>query len=61
MLNATFKRPLVGLVVAAGLLAAAVPVNAAWYATVDGDHGSSVVSRDAEPTLVAGTFVGNPD
>jgi hypothetical protein len=59
MLNATFKRPLVGLVVAAGLLAAAAPANAAWYAKYDIVDG--VVSRDAAPTLVAGTFVGNPD
>jgi hypothetical protein len=61
MLNATFKRPLAVLIVAAGLLAAAVPANAAWYAKFDGVDGSSVVSRAAAPTLLAGTFVGNPD
>jgi hypothetical protein len=60
MLNATFKRPLVGLVVAAGLLAAGVPASAAWYAKYDVVDGA-VASRDAAPTLVAGTFVGNPD
>jgi hypothetical protein len=60
MLNATFKRPLVGLVVAAGLLAAAAPANAAWYAKFDIVDGV-VESRDAAPTLVAGTFVGNPN
>ena len=60
MLNATLKRPLAALVVAAGLIAAAAPANAAWYAKFDNVDGS-VVSRDAAPTLVAGTFVGNPD
>jgi hypothetical protein len=47
------KRPLVGLAVAAGLLVAATPANAAWYAKYDVVDGA-VVTRDAGSGLPTG-------